>query len=247
MSKHSPINDRIKLQASTWVSRLNRGLTDDEKPQLIAWINQDPAHHRAVYNVATFFDNIEQLKELNGVFPIEKSQQQQARKKATFFCLMMLTIVSVLWSMHWYVNSSNRANTPQIYASDLGKREQITLSDGSIVTLNSASMIKVSYRRDHRLVNLLKGEAQFDVESDPTRPFTVTVGTQSFTALGTIFNVQKNNESDMELLVTEGQVLVANAALEQRALIDLITVEKAKFMSTRIITSGEEAIIENSQ
>lgn len=244
---HHTVNDRIKLQASTWVSRLNRGLTDEEKPQLVAWINQNPAHYRAIHNVASFFDNIAPLKELNGIFPIDKSEQNKKSNLLFILTLSVLIITLMFMVSNWLKNTNTRTNSPVFYTSQLGKNSTFTLDDGSLITLNSNSKVKVSFSNQSRHVNLIKGEAQFDVAKDIYRPFTVTSGAKSFTALGTIFNIQKNNELDMELIVSEGEVLIAGSNIATSLLAEVIKRETAKHNSPAIITDNEQAIIINAK
>ena len=241
------INKRVKLQANIWITRLNRGLTDEEKLALVAWINQSTVHHYAIYNVATFFDNTSQLKELNGIFPIERLEQRSIDKKALFFVTCIILLLMVVAYSFWSNKQISIQNSPAIYASTIGQSRTIHLDDGSIVTLNSNSKIKVSYDVFARHINLLRGEAQFYVAKDINRPFTVTAGAKSFTALGTIFNVQKNNELDMELIVSEGQVLITKANIASSSLAEMINQETAKSYSDIIINDGEKSVIENAE
>jgi transmembrane sensor len=71
-----------------------------------------------------------------------------------------------------------------------GKRSEITLSDGSKIWLNSGSQLSypVSFTGSSREV-YLAGEAYFEVESDPSRPFNVITGDMKIRVTGTKFNV----------------------------------------------------------
>lgn len=240
------INQQIKQQARSWVRCLNRGLTDSEKPQLIAWLNQNPYHHQAIYKAASVFDNINELSELNGIFPIEKNNRLSAfSAKSLFMIIALLCLLTIFLGKSistFPVFSPEKAIIS--HQTKIGEQNNFILSDGSKVTLNTHSKIIVNYSKEHRNIHLLYGEAQFDVAKDKTRPFTVNTGNKSFTALGTIFNIQKNNELDMELIVSEGQVLVSNH-LDRNTLAILIDNESQKHDSNMIITDGEKSIIEN--
>ena len=71
-----------------------------------------------------------------------------------------------------------------------GQKSDITLPDGSVVTVNSDS--RVSYGKNFngkkRMVELV-GEAFFNVAKDPSAPFYVKVGNLTIQAVGTAFNV----------------------------------------------------------
>jgi transmembrane sensor len=130
--------------------------------------------------------------------------------------------------------------------TSIGQQARFSLSDGSRVKLNTNSLVKVSFSKKMRLLTLIKGEASFDVTKDKSRPFMVRVGKNSFTALGTIFNIEKKSNKDIELVVTEGRVLIS----ESYQPIDQLVKQQTRLTTDRlpgvVIASGEIATIENS-
>jgi transmembrane sensor len=62
-----------------------------------------------------------------------------------------------------------------------------------------------------RRVDLLQGEAFFEVAKDTARPFVVGAGDQRVIAVGTQFSVRRE-EGDAQIVVTEGKVRVESAA-----------------------------------
>lgn len=86
----------------------------------------------------------------------------------------------------------------------------IALADGSRVMLAPDSAITVSLGEDRRVVTLLRGEAFFDVQRDPARPFTVIAGDSSVRVLGTAFNVRRLAVG-AEVAVAQGAVRVSRA------------------------------------
>src|SRR5882672_2915400 len=64
----------------------------------------------------------------------------------------------------------------QRFETAIGEQRSVVLSDGSLVTLNTSSSIEVRMLRDRRTVQLLAGEALFDVAHDTARPFDVVAG-----------------------------------------------------------------------
>jgi len=77
-----------------------------------------------------------------------------------------------------------------VYSTELGERRTLTLRDGSVVTLDARSRIRVEYQDNERLIALEQGQARFDVARDPARPFRVRARDQTVIALGTQFNVE---------------------------------------------------------
>ena len=105
----------------------------------------------------------------------------------------------------------------------------------------------MNYSPTQRQLTLVRGEARFDVAKDKDRPFTVTVGEKSFTALGTIFNVQRNTNQAMELVVTEGKVLITKAMTSvidiKDTLLSVNTPIKQDTLEATLVLSGEKAVI----
>lgn len=96
----------------------------------------------------------------------------------------------------------------QRFATAIGQRRDIVLSDGSKVTLNTASLIEVRYLADRRDVRLLQGQAMFHVARNPDRPFVVSAGSRQVTALGTAFDVMIRPSGQVQVLLVEGRVRV---------------------------------------
>jgi ferric-dicitrate binding protein FerR (iron transport regulator) len=86
----------------------------------------------------------------------------------------------------------------------------VDLPDGSRIYLNKGAEISYSKAFKSQRSVELKGEAFFEVMSDPKNPFTVHSGEMMVTVLGTSFNVkQLENSSDVEVYVMTGKVQVS--------------------------------------
>lgn len=95
----------------------------------------------------------------------------------------------------------------EIYATAIGERREISLADGSVVTLNTASRLEVGYTGTARAVTLLEGQALFNVAPGQV-PFVARAGESLTTALGTEFDVRLRPEGAAITLI-EGQVKVS--------------------------------------
>jgi transmembrane sensor len=93
------------------------------------------------------------------------------------------------------------------YQTGIGEQRSVVLDDGSVVTLNTSSEIEVRLAKDHRTVQLLSGEALFQVAHDPARPFDVAAGKTTVRAVGTEFNIDRR-ASATTVTVVEGKVAV---------------------------------------
>lgn len=99
----------------------------------------------------------------------------------------------------------------QIFAADNGERSTITLTDGTVVTLNSGSRVAIAMAPNARQAKLLEGEAIFEVTHDSQHPFIVETGNYKITVLGTVFNVRKDRDST-EVTLAKGRVRIREEA-----------------------------------
>ena len=97
------------------------------------------------------------------------------------------------------------------YRTDVGERRTVTLADGSALTLNTNTRAVVDFHARTRDIRLLAGQALFEVAPDKTRPFIVTAGTRTVTALGTAFDVRLE-PNRVEVTLIEGKVEVTEVA-----------------------------------
>ena len=93
------------------------------------------------------------------------------------------------------------------YATRAGERRTITLSDGSQLVLDSRTEVRVRYSRSERDVQLVGGQARFNVSKDASRPFVVHAGGQWVRAVGTAFNVDLLGDT-LAVTLIEGRVRV---------------------------------------
>jgi transmembrane sensor len=93
------------------------------------------------------------------------------------------------------------------YKTPVGGTASVPMADGSKVTLNTDSAIRVTVTEKERQVQLDHGEAFFEVAKDPKRPFVVSAGKNRVIAIGTKFSVRLI-ANDIRVFVTEGRVRI---------------------------------------
>jgi ferric-dicitrate binding protein FerR (iron transport regulator) len=111
--------------------------------------------------------------------------------------LAALTLLGGLWS--WLFSG--------VYSTAIGEQRSIGLADGSTVELNSKSRIRVRSSKSERAVDLLEGQALFQVAKDATRPFIVRADGTRVRAVGTQFDVYEKRSGTV-VTVVEGEVAV---------------------------------------
>jgi len=99
------------------------------------------------------------------------------------------------------------------YRTGVGEAQSVLLSDGTRMTLNTDTRVRVDLGAAQRTVKVDSGEAVFEVAKDAKRPFVVRAASSEVVAVGTVFAVRftppgKNAGAGEALAVTllEGQV-----------------------------------------
>jgi transmembrane sensor len=105
-----------------------------------------------------------------------------------------------------------RAFGPPAYDSAIGEQRVIALNDGSRIELNTNTKLVVRFSEGERRIELVRGEALFDVAHDAARPFIVEADGRSVRAVGTKFSVRADPGA-LSVLVVEGVVSVSPPAV----------------------------------
>jgi transmembrane sensor len=87
------------------------------------------------------------------------------------------------------------------YATAIGETRTIVLPDGSSVIMGGLTKLSVGYRQDVRRLELVEGQALFNVAKDRKRPFVVRSGNGLITARGTEFDIKRDTDAMAVTLV----------------------------------------------
>lgn len=96
---------------------------------------------------------------------------------------------------------------PNVYVTSIGEQRAIELVDGSAISINAKSRLRVAYSEHAREVYLESGQAMFTVAKDAARPFRVHVGGSIVQAIGTKFDIRRRAER-INVAVVEGTVQI---------------------------------------
>lgn len=125
------------------------------------------------------------------------------------------------------------------FASGVGLVREVSLSDGSVITLNTDSEVSVNYTDAVREIHLVRGEALFDVAKNKKRPFIVFAAGTQVRAVGTSFSVSMLPQRPVQVLVKEGVVELKPAAGDRASAV------RVKANMRVLIPEGEHFIAVN--
>ena len=164
-------------------------------------------------------------------FRKSKISHQLLKYAAVFIFAIFLTYFFSKGIFHLPGNKSFAGNYQTVQVHN-GERKNITLTDGSIVTVDAGSEFKYFTSFDNERHVYLKGEASFRVAPDKQRPFFVHANHAVVRVVGTRFNVRSwNEDSDDVITVAEGKVAVRR----DNVIDSLLTTE------TVMLTQGEQS------
>jgi transmembrane sensor len=133
------------------------------------------------------------------------------RFRGPFFAAAAVAFAVVIGGAVWW-----QANRYPLYSTDIGERRSITLADGSTVDLNARSKLRIEFSSAERRVELVDGQALFQVAKDKQRPFIVHSGDATVRAVGTQFDVYRK-DTGTTITVLEGRVAVYSSARPDQA------------------------------
>lgn len=209
--------EAIEATAAAWLAEVDGGMAPERAAEFARWRAADARHEAAVARLEHAWGALCELRDFRPEaqrHPEVNLLGQQRKRRAGGWgwpALVGFALAAALaLPMAWQVASRDAGTGELRFATTSDGYERVKLADGSMVELNAASEIVVTYQAARRSVQLRRGEAHFTVAKDASRPFTVQAGSVAVRAVGTAFNVRLGT-ADVEVLVTQGQVEVSTA------------------------------------
>lgn len=202
--------------AATWIARRGaREWSPAEAAALEAWLAESASHRVAWYRLNAAWEEAGRLAAFTRraeVSPeaIRSLPLASARSRGRFWALAASIVLALTVGGSWIYRDA--LFHPNRYATVVGGLESVPLADGSRVTLNTDSQMRVALSDSTRSVDLDRGEAYFEVAKDPTRPFVVNAGRKRVVAVGTQFSVFREGD-DIRVTVAEGTVRLEDRAV----------------------------------
>lgn len=203
----APIDPRILEEAADWLMRLHASAaTEADRAACLRWRQSHPEHARAWARAELLMNKLGGLPPSLAVPALDRPAGLE-RRRALAKLAMLFAAVPLGWA------ALRTLESPQWGADHrtaTGQRRAIRLSDGSQISLNTASAIDVSFDATQRLIFLREGEILIRTARDTAaahRPFRVRTTQGQLEALGTYFSVRQE-EGRASLAVFEGAVRV---------------------------------------
>jgi transmembrane sensor len=231
----------IDEEAAVWIWRMDSAaVAAADRQAFDAWLREDPRHRRAAAALSAVWSTLDGLAEAKREEKIAtftntaKLPLLHHRQRWWFAAAAVLAAVAV--GAIWLQQGSGESQT---LATAVGQQRNVTLADGSTVTLNTNTILETDLRRRTREIYLRKGEAHFQVAHDRSRPFLVHAGDAVVRAVGTAFEVRVLTDQHVDVVVDEGRVEVQATALLPASPNPAAHTRAAAATTVRALNAGE--------
>jgi transmembrane sensor len=221
MSQLMESREQLENEAAAWLFKRDAGeWTESDERSLSVWLQGSNARRVVFLRLDNAWSEASRLKALNAGTVAGQSPWTAPAKApvavpaavawfkrgnyrwSALAASVLLVAIAATWALF-----------PQrgVYRTEVGGMQRVSLADGSLMTLNTDSEVRVAFVERERRIQLRRGEVFFEVAKDRTRPFVVVAGDRQVVAVGTSFSVRREHE-DIRVVVSEGQVRMESSA-----------------------------------
>jgi transmembrane sensor len=212
------VTPEIASEAAVWVARLHgpdrsRGM----ELECLAWQARSAAHRLAFERCTDTWQAVSGVTlstYARAAGPRNDGPARWANARRTVLASSVLGCVALLAWRFW--------PGEQTYGTEVGEQRAVMLADGTRMTLNTSTDVRVELTKSLRTVTVLRGEALFEVAKEPGRPFVVQVSDAQVVATGTAFLVRSTprdggGDDAFGVTLIEGQVIVHRSSSAEGA------------------------------
>ncbi len=210
----APVDQNRLEAAAEWHLRLRQDVSLELSSEYLNWI-ADAENFRALEAVEEGWTTVGDLSAAPELLELRRGALARAQRagirrwspkiaagRAAAAILMITLFGGWLGYQYWQARAT--------YQTDIGERRVVALPDGSRISMDSDTEVRVRYSSNARTLELDRGRARFDVAHDVTRPFTVAAGTETVVAVGTSFNVERLGSAVLVTLI-QGHIVIKGA------------------------------------
>jgi transmembrane sensor len=191
--------ETVQQQAERWFARLrSEECSAVEHRDFDAWLAVDAAHASAYAQTERLWnelgdlsDDVELKRARHAARRVAQSSLSRAVRRRRLAIAAAFAGVLIVAASFWFLGDHS---TTQRYVTAHGEQRSVMLADGSRVMLNTDTALDVKLGARVRSVQLMQGEALFDVVHDAAHPFVVHANGNVIFDLGTRFDVNDEGQ-----------------------------------------------------
>ncbi|CAM3882382.1 FecR family protein [Roseateles saccharophilus] len=240
------VTQEILAEAAVWLARLHGpGRSYVMERECLAWQARSAAHRLAFERCTDTWQDVAGIQRANILASPSEDQVGHAngggKGRRPALAIAALGCVA-LFALNLRPNDT--------YGTGVGEQRLIVLADGSRLTLNTSTDVRVKLTDALRAVTVERGEALFEVAKDASRPFVVSVSDAKVVATGTAFLVRfappaKAGGDAFGVTLFEGRVIVQRSDAAVRSALSgpvVMTPGERLRVGQAILDSGRAAL-----
>ena len=202
---------QAEREAADWYARLSRTPVETEDLEAFYAWRRDPRNDAAYKRMEDIGRAVRELRGDPDMAAAARAaldrgatkRRRESRRKVVAF-----SIGGPMTAAACVAGVTILLRAPRTFDTDVGQMTVVRLEDGSRLSLNTDSRVRVRFTKGERHVELIRGQAFFEVAHDTTRPFLVSSGSTEVRAVGTQFDVRADGSNLVRVVLAEGRVAV---------------------------------------
>ena len=207
--------NQLQREATEWFVRMRGEQAEQHRAEFERWLARGALHRTAYNRIANLYSAGKRVNWDNLPPP------QPVRGAAKRMWMMSIGVAALVGFVTWRmvavpilpgdsvlnappVEIARKADSVQ-HATRLGEIRTVKLSDGSMLTIDTDTLVTVDFGQTERQLRLEHGRARFDVAHE-ARPFVVDAGYAEVIARGTVFDVSYLEDRTVKVQLFRGAV-----------------------------------------
>lgn len=232
----------IHAVASQWVveRRLSADWSEEDQTRLDEWLGQSTSHSVAYWRASHVWQRTDRLAALKAPAANTAQKAQRSRSFRYLPIAAAIGIVAVVGLAFAHNFFQSRYTT---YATAVGERKILRLTDGSLIELNTGSVLRLADNQQRGEAILDKGEAYFDIKHNPVQPFLVIAHGRRLVDIGTKFLVRDDGNA-LRVSMLEGRAALSASETGTGASTELEAgdIAIATLATTKIVRTSRQTI-----
>ena len=196
----------VDAQAASWFTRNRNKPSRAVRKEFEQWM-QTPEHARAYTQFVQLWDDLAALKTLNQPVPLPTRKVRNWRPGLA----VAAAVLCALLAGNLGLPNHHYTQTVAVYNE---QPQTLELPDGSQLSVNAHTHVRIDFDGDRRLIHLDKGQFYIDVAADKERPLFVDAGSARVRVVGTGFDLRRSRH-ELVVSVSHGQVALETPGEKQ--------------------------------
>jgi len=214
------VTPEIAAEAAVWIAKLHGpDRSSRMERDFLTWQARSAIHRKAFERATDIWEMVPRIRvqdafasvsvqDATGAADLGEGGHGWRGRRGRRALLMLLPAAALAMLMFAFFGDSSEG-----FATQVGEQRLVVLADGSRMSLNTDTQVQVRMGKAERFIEVRRGEALFEVNKDPRRPFVVRAGGTEVQAIGTVFSVRLAEDSDhrvdaVAVALVEGRVTV---------------------------------------